>query len=56
MYLILKGLMASSDKGKQKRGIQKMKDDPTMLLKTKESKNDILDDPTMFSKIKELIF
>jgi hypothetical protein len=33
-----------------------MKDEPTMLLKTKENASDILDDPTMFLKIKDLFF
>ena len=33
-----------------------MKDDPTMLLKTKEEHSDILDDPTISMKIKDLIF
>jgi hypothetical protein len=33
-----------------------MKDEPTMLLKTKENTSDILDDPTIFMKIKDLFF
>ena len=32
-----------------------MKDDPTMLQKTKEEASDILDDPTMFMKKNDLI-
>ena len=32
-----------------------MKDEPTMLLKTKENKDDILDDPTMSIKTNVLI-
>jgi len=33
-----------------------MKDEPTMLLKTKENESDILDDPTMSMKTNGLIF
>ena len=32
-----------------------MRDEPTMLLKKKENKGDILDDPTMSIKTKALI-
>jgi hypothetical protein len=38
---------------RQKNKIKK-KDDPTILLKTKEEQEDILDDPTMFIKTNDL--
>jgi hypothetical protein len=38
------------------RGELKMRDDPTMLLKTKQNQCDSLDDPTMLIKTNDLIF
>ena len=42
--------------GAVKRGIKKMKDDPTMLLITKEERSDILDDPTISMKTNNLFY
>jgi hypothetical protein len=39
-----------------KKGELKIKDDPTMLMKTKEERSDILTDPTMLMIIKDLRF
>jgi len=51
-----KGFIAPLRVRGRKKGNLKMKEEPTMLLKTKENKNDILDDPTIFMKIKDLFF
>ena len=56
MLLMLKGLLRRDGPGDGKKRNQKMKDEPTMLLKTKENTSDILDDPTIFMKIKDLFF
>jgi len=39
-----------------KKEEQKMRDDPTMSMKTKEVMSYILDHPTMFIKTNDLIF
>ena len=56
MSLEIKDLQRRRGRGEANRDNQKMKDEPTMLLKTKENKSDILDDPTIFMKIKDLCF
>ena len=56
ILLIINNLSKMGGSREGKKGNQKMKDEPTMLLKTKENKSDILDDPTIFMKIKDLCF
>ena len=56
VYTENKGLITIFVGGLPKSGEQKMMAYPTMLMKTKETRNDKLDDPTMFIKTNNLVF
>ena len=56
MLLTINDLSRHGRSVARKKGNQKIKDDPTILLKTKEECNDVLDDPTISMRIKDLIF
>ena len=56
-YLIqLKAVTSFYRRRNEGKNAQKIGDDPTMLMKTKENQSDILDGPTMFMKTNNLIF
>ena len=56
MLFIVNDLYDFQISGAGRKGNQKMKDDPTMLLKIKEKWIDVLDDPTMLMKTNNLIY
>jgi hypothetical protein len=56
MWLIINDLSRRLDVGQGKKGEQKIKVDPTMLLKTKGNENDNLTYPTISMKTKGLFF
>jgi hypothetical protein len=56
LYLVdIEAVSGISEAEGGRQGELKMKGYPTMLLKTKENKSDILNDPTMFMKKNNLI-
>jgi hypothetical protein len=56
MLLMIKDLHNRCGSCAGKKGNLKMKDDPTMLLKTKEERSDFLSDPTMSMIIRGLFY
>ena len=56
MLLVQKRLLKSGGLSAEKRELKKIRNNPTMLLKTKENQSDNLTNPTMLMKTNNLIF
>ena len=56
MWLMINDLSHLLGVGQGKKGDKKLRDSPTMLMKTKEERSDILTNATMLMKRKGLFF